>query len=297
MSRLPRRRRSVLYVPASNARAMAKIPDLVCDAVIIDLEDAVAPGAKDEARTAARAALESGLLAGKEVIVRVNGFPDRGDAPDHLADDLAAIIPAGPDAVLFPKIRSLTDAERASRALDHHFAPLSLRLWLMIETPQSIVDIASITRLGQVDDSRLDCLVMGTNDLAKEMRIRITPSRLALLHALCATIVAARANGLDILDGVFGALNDGSGFETECLQARGLGFDGKTLIHPAQIDIANRIFRPTEGEIREAQSIIAAFGAPENGELGVITVDGKMVERLHLDIARRIIAMEEAPLR
>lgn len=284
------RRRSVLYVPAINERALAKAATLPVDAVILDLEDAVAPESKGEARSRARAALESGIFAGKEVIVRVNGFPESGDAPDLLADDLAEIVQAGPQAILFPKIRTAADVERAQSALDHHFADESIRVWLMIETPMAILRIADIAAMVEEEGSRLACLVMGTNDLVKDMRLPPTPSRLALLHALSASVMAARAYGLDILDGVYGAMTDAAGFEAECLQGKGLGFDGKTLIHPGQIEAANRLFAPSDAEIAEAQAIIAAFEAPENADKGVITVAGRMTERLHYEIAKRLVA-------
>lgn len=287
----PRRRRSVLYVPAINERAMAKAATLPADALILDLEDAVAPEQKAEARLRARAALESGMFAGKEVIVRVNGFPEESDAPDLLAEDLATLVEAAPDGFLFPKIRDGAMAARAAAALDHHYAADDIRLWLMIETPMAIVKIDEIAALGAEAESRLACLVMGTNDLVKEMRIPPTPSRLALLHALSASIIAARAYGIDILDGVFGAFQDQAGFESECLQGKGLGFGGKTLIHPGQIEAANRLFGPSEAELAEARAIIAAFEAPENVGKGVLTVQGKMTERLHYEMARRTVAL------
>jgi citrate lyase subunit beta / citryl-CoA lyase len=287
----PSRRRSVLYIPASNERALAKAATLPADAVIIDLEDAVAPEKKVEARIRARAALESGIFRGKETVVRVNGFPESGDAPDLLADDLSEIVPAGPDAILFPKIRNGEDATRANGTLEYHYADETIQLWLMIETPMAILRIGEIAAQCAEPDSRLTCLVMGTNDLVKEMRIPPTPSRLALLHALSASVVAARAYGLDILDGVHGAISDPQGFEAECLQGKGLGFDGKTLIHPSQIAAANRLFAPSEAEIAEARAIIAAFEAPENAGKGVLTVGGRMTELLHYEIAKRTVSL------
>ena len=285
-----RRRRSVLYVPAINERALAKAATLPVDAVILDLEDAVAPEMKAEARTRARAALESGIFAGKEVVIRVNGFPESGDAPDLLAEDLAELVPLEPDAFLFPKIRNAEDAARAQGALDHHYADENIRLWLMIETPMAILRIGEIAAEAEKEDTRLSCLVMGTNDLVKEMRTPPTPSRLALLHALSASVMASRAYGLDVLDGVFGAITDTAGFEAECLQGKGLGFDGKTLIHPGQIEAANRLFAPSDAEMAEAMAIISAFELPENAGKGVITVAGRMTERLHYEIAKRLVA-------
>jgi citrate lyase subunit beta/citryl-CoA lyase len=280
--------RSVLYVPASHVRAMEKARHLACDALILDLEDAVSAEAKTEARTAVRQALEARAYGEKPVIVRVNGFDPDGEGAD-LAEDLAAILPAGPQAVLFPKIRFAADAERAELALAASLAPAHIRLWLMIETPQAVLDCPAIASLATRAGSRLECLVLGTNDLAKEMRLRATPSRLALLHALSSSVLAARAYGLDILDGVFGDIANLAGFESEALQGKGLGFDGKTLIHPGQIEPANRIFAPSEAEIAEARAIVAAFEAPENAGKAVLVVHGQMVERLHLDIARRLL--------
>lgn len=280
--------RSVLYVPASNARAIEKATGLSCDAVILDLEDAVAEEAKDAGREAARQALESRIFGEKPVIIRTNGF-DLDGTGDALAEDLAAVLPADPHAILFPKIRFAADAERAELALSASLAPDHIRLWLMIETPQAVLDCAAIASLAARDNARLECLVMGTNDLAKEMRLRATPSRLALLHALSATLLAGRAYGLHVLDGVFGDVKNISGFESEALQGKGLGFDGKTLIHPAQIEPANRIFSASAAELAEARAIVAAFEAPENSGRAVLVVGGQMVERLHYDAAKRLL--------
>lgn len=281
-----KRRRSVLYVPASNPRAIEKAAGLAADAIILDLEDAVAPEAKATARLAAVAAIESGAFAGKELVVRVNGFGDDG----ALADDLAAILPAGPDGILFPKIGLAEDAHRAELALAAQYAPEHVKLWLMIETPMAVLDIARIAGLAAAEGTRLTCLVMGTNDLAKEMRLRLTPTRLALLHTFSSVILAARAYGLDVLDGVYGDVKNLSGFESEALQGKGLGFDGKTLIHPGQIEIANRLFSPSESELAEARAIISAFEAPENAEKAVLVINGQMTERLHYEFARRLVA-------
>ena len=285
---MPRsRRRSVLYVPAINPRAIEKAAGLACDAVVFDLEDSVAPEAKAEARVAARAALENPAFAGKERIVRVNGF----EAPDGtLAEDLAAILPASPDAELFPKIRMAEDGHRAELALAAQMAPDPVRLWLMIETPMAVVDIARIAGLAAPEGARLDCLCLGTNDLAKEMRLRLTPSRLAILHALSATVMAARAYGIDVLDSVYGDVHNAEGFESEAIQGKGLGFDGKTLIHPSQIEPTNRLFAPGEAELAEARAIVAAFDAPENAGKGVMLVNGQLAERLHYENAKRVLA-------
>lgn len=285
-----RKFRSALYVPAINERAVAKAAALPADIVILDLEDAVAPDAKAEARRRARAALESRILAGRTVIVRVNGFPEGESENEWLADDLAELANAGADAVLFPKIRHAADVERAESVLEHHFAPPELRLWLMIETPQALLNLRDIVTPREDSTGRLEALVMGTNDLAKEMRLPASASRLNLLHALSASVVAARAAGLAILDGVFGRIDDNPGFEAECLQGRALGFDGKTLIHPNQIEPANRAFSPSESEIAEASAIIAAFTAPENAGRAVLVVNGRMVEDLHYRMALQVMA-------
>ncbi|MBN8533539.1 MAG: CoA ester lyase [Rhizobiales bacterium] len=280
--------RSVLYVPASNARAIEKATGLPCDAVILDLEDAVASGAKGMGREAAREALEAKIFGKKPVIVRINGFDPDG-ASDALAEDLAAVLPADPHAILFPKIRFAADAERVELALSASLAPDQIRLWLMIETPQAVLDCAAIASLAARDNARLECLVLGTNDLAKEMRLRATPTRLALLHALSMTLLAGRAYGLHVLDGVFGDVKNLSGFESEALQGKGLGFDGKTLIHPAQIEPANRIFSASAAELAEARAIVAAFEAPENSGRAVLVVGDQMVERLHYEAAKRVL--------
>lgn len=282
--------RSVLYVPASNERAMAKAAGLDADALILDLEDAVHPDLKAEARERARGALESGTFTGKSVIVRINGFESLDEGMEFAADDLAAIVPAGADAILVPKIRTVADVERAQSAIDHHFAPETLALWLMVETPQAALALPAIAALAAESGSRLAGLVLGTNDLAKEMRLPALASRLPLLSILSGAVLAARAHGLVVLDGVFGAIGDAAGFESEALQARGLGFDGKTLIHPSQIEPANRIFAPSAPEIAEAEAIVAAFEAPENAGKGVLVVGGRMTERLHYEIARRVLS-------
>ncbi|MFY8114191.1 MAG: HpcH/HpaI aldolase/citrate lyase family protein [Rhabdaerophilum sp.] len=289
----PRKFRSVLYVPAINERAIAKAATLPADAIILDLEDAVAPDSKPEARRRARAALESRILAPRTVIVRVNGLPEGDATHEWLADDLAEIAAAGADAVLFPKIRTAADVARAEGVLDHHFAPAALRLWLMIETPQAILNLKDIVTPQEESHGRLEALVMGTNDLAKEMRLPPSPSRLPLLHALSATVMAARARDLFVLDGVFGRIEDATSFESECHQGRALGFDGKTLVHPAQIEIANRAFSPSEAERMEAEAIVRAFENPDNAGRAVLVVNGRMVEDLHYRMAKQVLALAQ----
>jgi citrate lyase subunit beta / citryl-CoA lyase len=287
----PRRFRSVLYVPASNARAMEKAAALEADAIILDLEDAVAPAAKAEARAAAAQVLASGALAHKHVIVRVNGF-DAGGEEEWLANDLASLAPQAPQGFLFPKISTAEEAVRAHAALEHHYLPEHTALWLMIETPLAILNLPAIAAAKGEGAERLAGLVVGTNDLAKEMRINVTPTRMALLTALSMSAMAARAHDLVAIDGVFGGINDAAGFEAEAVQGKALGFDGKSLIHPSQIAPANRIFAPSEAELAEARAIIAAFEAPENRGKGVLTVNGRMAERLHYEIALKVVALD-----
>ncbi|CAN1567442.1 CitE Citrate lyase beta subunit [Rhabdaerophilaceae bacterium] len=280
--------RSLLYVPASNSRAMEKARGLSCDAIILDLEDAVSGPEKSAARNACRQALANRIYGNRPVIIRVNGFDALG-ASDDLAEDLAAVLGEGPHAILFPKIRFARDAERAQLALSASLAPVAVRLWLMIETPQAVLDSAAIAALAAQEGARLEAFVVGTNDLAKELHLRATPTRLALLHALSTTVLAARAYGLQVFDGVYGDIHTPSGFESEAMQGKGLGFDGKTLIHPSQIDGANRIFSPSPSEVAEACAIVEAFEAPANAGRAVLVVDGRMVERLHYDIALRTL--------
>jgi citrate lyase subunit beta / citryl-CoA lyase len=289
MPTLPKAFRSVLYVPATNERALMKAATLPCDAVIVDLEDAVAPGDKARARAIGRALLETKHFGTTPVIVRVNGFALDENSAD-LAEDLAAVLPAEPHGVLFPKIRFAADAMRAEQALAASLAPESVRLWLMIETPQAVLDAPAIASLAAAKGTRLEALVLGTNDLAKEMRLAATPTRLALLHALSTVLLAGRAYGLTVLDGVYSDLANAAGFESEALQGKGLGFDGKTLIHPSQVEPAKRIFSANAAERAEAEAIIAAFKAPENAGKAVLVVNGQMVERLHYEQALRILA-------
>lgn len=281
----PRPRRSALYLPASNAKAAAKARELPIDAVILDLEDSVAPEGKVEARGAALDALALGGFGRREVVVRANGL----DTPWG-ADDLAAIAAAGPDAVLVPKVSSPEDVRAYDAALAA--APDRTRLWIMVET------CALLPRLDQVaalaGETRLAGFVLGTNDLAKEMRAQLRPGRAPFLPILTATVCAARAHGLVVLDGVCNEFKDIDLFRAECEQGLEFGFDGKTLIHPAQVDPCNAVFSPAEAEIAWARAVVAAFDLPENAGKGAIKVDGKMVELLHLAQARRQLAIAEA---
>ena len=278
-----RPRRSVLYMPGSNARALEKAATLPADALILDLEDAVAPESKDLARTQVCAAINDRRFGKREIIIRVNGL----DTPwGH--DDMEAAVAAGPDAILVPKV---SDADEVAHADDHMAdAPDSCALWLMIETPRAIFNAESIAAFG----GRLACLVMGTNDLIKEMRAQHTPGREALLASLNLTVLAARAHALTVIDGVFNDIADTAGFDAVCRQGRALGFDGKTLIHPSQLDPCNRVFSPDPDEVARARAILDAFNRPENKGRGAISLDGRMVELLHAEIAKQTVALADA---
>lgn len=284
MSTLERPRRSALYLPASNAKAIVKARTLPADIVILDLEDAVAPEAKAEARAAALAAVKEGGFGKREVAIRANGI----DTPWG-ADDLAAIVTSGADAVLVPKVSSPMDIERYQTALSA--APASMQLWAMIETCACIPRLDDIA--AKAASTRLSLFVMGTNDLAKEMRARLTPERTPFLPFLSLTVAAARAHGVAILDGVCNEFRDLEVFRTEAEQGLLFGFDGKSLIHPDQIAPCNEVFSPSEEELNWAKAVIAAFALPENAGKGAIRVDGKMTELLHLDQAKRLVAVAE----
>lgn len=284
MKQSVRPRRSVLYVPAANTRAMDKTSTLGCDAVIFDMEDAVAPTAKTHARDALRAHFSANPASHKERIIRVNAATTEwGD------DDLALAIACRPDAVLLPKVEEAEQMRRARAALDEAGCA-SVRLWAMIETPRGIVDIGKIARLGADVTVGLDCLVVGTNDIARETGLPIPAGRATMKIWLATLVIHARAYGIDILDGVFNDFGDAEGFIAECNDGALLGFDGKTLIHPAQIEPANAAFSPSQAALAEACAIIEAFAAPENAGRGVLALGGKMVEILHLEMARAIIA-------
>jgi len=279
-----RPRRSALYLPASNAKAIAKARTLPADVVILDLEDAVAPEMKDDARAAAVAAVAEGGWGHREVAIRANGIDTEWGAAD-----LAAIAGSGADAVLVPKVNSPADIDRYQAALAA--APAAMQLWTMIETCASVLALDAIA--ARAADTRLALWIMGTNDLAKEMRARLTPERTPFLPFLSLAVAAARAHGLSILDGVCNEFRDLDAFRAEAEQGLLYGFDGKSLIHPAQIDPCNAVFSPTADELAWAQTVIAAFELPENRGRGAIRVDGKMVELLHRDQALRLVAVSE----
>jgi len=282
-----RPRRSVLYMPGSNARALEKAKTLPADALILDLEDAVAPDAKAHARDQVCAAVKAGGYGKRELVIRINAL----DTPWG-KDDLAAAVAAAPDAILLPKPGSGADIVAAADALKS--APEKTRLWAMIETPFAILNVQDIAAASRLSGTRLTCFVMGTNDLVKETRADLSASRRPALYWLSATVTAARAYGLDVLDGVYNNFKDADVFRRECVHGRALGFDGKTLIHPDQVAVANEIFAPPEADVAWARKIIAAFDQPENKGKGVMTVEGRMVELLHAEIGRRTVAIAEA---
>ncbi len=276
-----RPRRSVLYMPASNLKAIAKARTLPCDAIILDLEDAVAPEQKDMAREQAVAAVAEGGFGPRELIIRVNGL----DTPWGEAD-LKAAAAAGPDAILVPKVSDSGDVARYDSRIAH--AAPGVALWAMVETARALFHLDGLA--GAAKTSRLACLVMGTNDLAKEIGWRLSPGRAAFGAALSLSVAAARAHGLVILDGVYNALEDDDGLTLECMQGVEFGFDGKTLIHPRQIEPCNAAFSPSQAEVAYARAVVEAFDLPENAGKGAVRVDGRMAERLHLAQAQKVLA-------
>ncbi|MDE2405192.1 MAG: CoA ester lyase [Sphingomonadales bacterium] len=280
-----RPRRSALYLPASNARAIEKARTLPADVVILDLEDAVAPEAKDAARDAAVEAVNAGGFGHREVAIRANGL----DTPWGEAD-LAAIAGSAADAVLVPKVSSPADIAACDAALAG--APAGMQLWAMIETCAAIAQLDALAACART--TRLSLWIMGVNDLAKEMRAQLTPERTPFLPLLSLAVCAARSHGVTILDGVCNEFRDLGVFEAEARQGLLYGFDGKSLIHPAQVEVANAVFSPSAAELARAQAVIAAFALPENAGKGAIQVDGRMAELLHLEQARRLVALAEA---
>jgi citrate lyase subunit beta/citryl-CoA lyase len=283
-----RPRRSVLYMPGSNARALEKARELPADGLILDLEDAVAPEAKAAARDNIVKALKTGF-GDREVLVRINGLDTR-----WWVEDIDAAASAAPDAILVPKVstpKQLQDL--AARLVDMGTHP-SVRVWAMMETPLAMLNVGEIAHAALDSETRLAGFVLGTNDLAKDTRARLVPGRAPMLPWLMMCVAAARAYGLDILDGVYNDLGNADGFVEECKQARDLGFDGKTLIHPRQIEPCNEAFSPSPEEVEMARKMIAAFEEPGNENKGVVQVDGRMVERLHAEMARQTVAVADA---
>ncbi len=278
-----RPRRSVLYMPSSNERALEKAKSLPCDALILDLEDAVAPDAKVDARSAACAAAASGEYGQRELTIRING----ADTEWH-ADDLRAACAAGPDAIVVPKVDSADAVLQLVEAMAGHDAPEHTKLWAMVETPYAMLHAEEIASASD----RLTVLVMGTNDLVKELYAEHVPGRQPILTGLSLALLAARATGRVILDGVYNDVKDTDGFHLECQQGREMGFDGKTLIHPGQVEGANTAFAPSARAVEEAQGILQAW---EDGRgSGVVTYNGRMIENLHVESARRTLSIHEA---
>jgi citrate lyase subunit beta/citryl-CoA lyase len=270
--------RSVLYMPSSNERALEKAKSLPADAIIFDLEDAVAPDAKEAARANAVAAVRSGEYGGKVLTIRCNGL----DTPWG-AEDLAAAAAARPDAVVVPKVSGAAHLEQVVAITG------DVPVWAMVETPAALFAIREIAAFPQVS-----VLVMGTNDLVKELRAAMVPGRAPLLPHLAVALAGAREAGKAIVDGVYNDVKDLDGFRAECVQGQQLGFDGKTLIHPTQVEPANEVWAPTEDEIAQAKKVVEAFAEAEREGRGVVVVDGRMVENLHRDIAQRVLATAEA---
>jgi citrate lyase subunit beta / citryl-CoA lyase len=284
-----RPRRSVLYMPGSNARAMEKARELPADGLILDLEDAVAPEAKAQARAAIVKSLKDRGYGDREVMVRINGLDTK-----WWVEDLDAVAKANPDVVLVPKVSDPGQLQDlAARIVDMGTDP-KVRVWAMMETPLAMLNVRDIAASALDSETRLAGFVMGTNDLAKDTRAHLVPGRAPMLPWLMTCMAAARAYGLSILDGVYNDLGNAEGFVEECRQARDLGFDGKTLIHPRQIEPCNEAFSPSAEEVAAARKMIAAFDLPENRDKGVIQIDGRMVERLHADMARQTVAIADA---
>jgi len=277
-----RPRRSVLYMPGSNARALEKAKTLPCDGLILDLEDAVAPEDKSAAREAACDAAGSGEYGARELTIRVNG----ADTDWH-ADDLAAACAAGPDAIVVPKVNSVDAVLRLVDAMAGHAAPDHTTLWAMLETPTAMLHAEEIAAASD----RLTVLVMGTNDLVKELYAEHVPGRQPVLAGLGLALLAARATGKVILDGVYNDVKDEDGFLAECRQGREMGFDGKTLIHPGQVTGANEAFAPSEEAVEDARGILEAWQARSSG---VVTYHGRMIENLHVESAERTLQIHEA---
>ena len=279
-----RPRRSVLYMPAANERALDKAKTIPADALIFDLEDAVAPDAKPDARRNAVAAAMSGEYGRREITIRCNAL-----STPWGADDIAAAAKSGATAVVIPKVNSVADVDAVSVALDRAGAPTSMGIWAMIETPTAIFDARDIAA-----HPRVAALVMGTNDLAKELRATQRRGRSPLLPHLATALLAAREADKVILDGVFNDVKDLDAFREECTQGASMGFDGKTLIHPSQVEIANDVWAPSPEDVDYSQRVIAAFEEATAEGRGVITVDGRMIENLHVDNARRVLAVQRA---
>ncbi len=284
-----RPRRSVLYMPGINERALEKAKSLSADSLILDLEDSVAPDSKAAARDLVCSRVKAGGYGGRELIVRINGLESPWGE-----DDLAAAATCGADGVLIPKVGKPGDLVDVVKKLSAAGAPSDLQIWAMIETPLGILNVQDIATVAADPKVNLTCFILGTNDLLKETRAQFVPDRSPVLSWLSATVLAARAYGLDVIDGVYNNFRDEEGLRAECAQGRDLGMDGKTLIHPGQLGPCNEIFSPGADEVEWARRIIAAFKELKNAGKGVITVDGQMVELLHEVMAQRTVAIADA---
>ncbi|MBI3701524.1 MAG: CoA ester lyase [Afipia sp.] len=284
-----RPRRSVLFMPGSNARALEKARNLPADGIILDLEDSVAPDSKPLARDQIAQAVAAKGFGKREIIIRTNNL----ESP-WWADDMAMAAKAQPDGVLVPKISGPDDIQKIEAKLSSLKADLAIRVWAMIETPIGVLCAQEIAARASDTKARLAGFIMGPNDIARETRMRMLPGRAAMLPLFTHCILAARAYGLEILDGPYNDINDVAGFSKECAQGRDMGFDGKTLIHPGQIDAANAAYTPSPDEIARARKIATAFDTPENVGKGVVQLEGQMVERLHVEIAKRTIQIADA---
>lgn len=284
-----RPRRSALFIPGSNERALEKSRSIAADVLIFDLEDSVAPDRKDQAREAVAALVSQMTTGRREIVVRINGL----DTP-WIARDIAAIVAAKPDAILVPKLSRTDDVRRTRTALAAARAPKTLNLWAMIETAAAVLNASAIGAIAAMPAPPITCYVAGTNDLAAELGGAVRRGRATMLPHLAQVVLAARAHGLAVLDGTFNNLDDDAALSEECRQGRDLGMDGKTLIHPNQVPIANAAFGPSPQELLWARKVIEAFAAPSNAGKGVTTVDGRMVERLDERLARRTLELDDA---
>jgi len=284
-----RPRRSILFMPGSNPRTHEKARTLAADAFVFDLEDTVMPDDKARARERVGAAIKAGGFRGREVAVKVN---DR--ITPWGKDDIAMVAAVAPDAVIIPKVTSPGDIMHAAKDLRDAGAPEHTRLWAMMDTPLSVLNADSILRTAADPAARFEVVIMGVNELSKETRVRLAPGRMGLMPWLSTCVAAARAYGLDILDGVYNEISNTDGFRAECEQGRELGMDGKALIHPSQIEACNEVFAPPPEEIDWAVKVIAAFSAPENAAKGVLKLDGRVIERSHEQTALRTVAFAKA---
>jgi citrate lyase subunit beta/citryl-CoA lyase len=284
-----RPRRSLLFMPGSNARALEKAKMLDADGFIFDLEDAVAPDAKQTARAQIAAAVGSHGYGKREILIRINGLDT-----SWWLDDVGMVAKAHPDGIVIPKVQSPNQLKAIADRLGDINADHAIRVWAMIETPLGVLHAEQIADQARDFEMRLEGFIIGPNDIARETRMRMVAGRAPMLGALSHCILAARAHGIDILDGVYNDFSDAEGFARECAQAREMGFDGKSLIHPSQIEACNAAFTPLADEVARARDILAAFARPENAGRGVIQLNGQMVERLHMEMAKRTVAIADA---